>query len=445
MDLEERAGKIPLVPGDTPMVVDRAEGAYLYTHDGRKLLDAAGGAIVGNIGYGRPEVADVAAETMRKTSYVVPGTATEERMRLVERLVERWLPEGMTRCNFTTGGSESVDSAIRLARMHHLAAGRPERWKVIGRQISYHGVTLAALAVGGHEVRRAGYEPLLLDFPKAPPHYPLRCPIDHEHTSPDACGMAAADALEEVIERAGPETVAAFIAEPVVGAAGAVLVPPQRYWERVVEICRRYDVLVIADEVMCGFGRTGAKFAIDHFGVTPDIMTGGKGLAGGYMPIGGVYCTDEVVAPMASSGHRLMFFTFGSHPVSCAVADKVLEIMEDERLVQRSADMGAKLNERLEVLEKHPHVAQVRGKGLFCGIELVRDRDTLEPFGTDVRIHFAVMTEGAKRGVRLYPAGGGPVAESILLGPPFIITDDEVETIAGVLEESIDAAVASLG
>lgn len=435
----ERTRRLAFVPGDTPLEISRAEGAWLYTPDGRKFLDAAGGAIVGNIGYGRSEVADAVAAALRDTAYLVPGLATTSRVALVERVVDRWLPPGLTRAAFCSGGSESVDAAIRLARMHHVAAGRRQRWKVIGRDLSYHGVTLATLAAGMHDDRRAGFDPLMLDFPKAPAHYPLRCSIEHEHAD---CGMAAADALADVIERSGPETVAAFIAEPVVGAAVGALVPPDGYWPRVREICDRYGVLLIADEVMTGFGRTGRRFAVDHWEVVPDIITGGKGLSGGYAPMGGIYATDAVVAPLAERGMRMMFFTYGAHPASCAAADKVLEIMEREQLVERSAELGSRLLERLAVLEKHPNVAQVRGLGLFAGVELVRDRDTLETFPRSAGMSTKVLARAAERGVRFYPAGSGRVGDTIMMGPPFIITEDEIELIGSVLEESIDAAVA---
>ena len=205
-------------PGAKPFTVERAEGAYLITPDGRRVLDAAGGAIVSNIGHGRAEVAEVAARSLEQIDYVVPTFATESRARLIERLTERWLPAGLTRVSFVSGGSESVDAAIRLARTSSLSAGRPERWKVIGRETSYHGVTLAALSVGGHENRRAAFGPLLLDFPKAPSHYCLECTLGRK--KPD-CREEAADKLEEVILSAGPETVAAFIAEPVVGGRQA--------------------------------------------------------------------------------------------------------------------------------------------------------------------------------------------------------------------------------
>ena len=246
----ERSRRVAFVPRGTPFAVERTEGCYLITPDGTRILDAAGGAIVANIGHGRSEVAQAAATSLAEISYVVPPFATDARVRLVERLVDHWLPEGLTRVGFTSGGSESVDAAIRLARQHHVAAGRPKRWKIIGREMSYHGVTIGALSVGGHASRRKGFEPLLLDLPKAPAHYCLECSLGRTTTD---CREAAADKLEELIVQEGPETVAAFIAEPVVGSAGGALVPPDGYWPRVAEICRTHGVLLLDDEVMTGF------------------------------------------------------------------------------------------------------------------------------------------------------------------------------------------------
>jgi adenosylmethionine-8-amino-7-oxononanoate aminotransferase len=432
------------VPGAraTPFAVERAEGAYLITPDGRRILDAAGGAIVVNIGHGRREVAEVTAQAIEQLTYVVPTFATEAKTRLVERLTESWLPEGLTRASFTSGGSESVEAALRLARLHHVCSGRSERWKVIGREFSYHGITLAALAVGGHTSRRKGYEPLLLDFPKVRSHYCLECSLGR---TSDDCREQAADALEEVILREGPDTVAAFIAEPVVGGAAGAVVPPGGYWPRVADICRKYGVLLIADEVMCGFGRTGEKFAVNHWAVTPDIMVGGKGLAGGYAPIGGVYATDQVMAPIAERGEDLMFYTFTAHPASCAAADKVLEIMEREDLVARARTMGELLGKRLERLAQHPNVAEVRGLGLMRAVEIVRDRDTLERFPADAQITRRIVAAGLSQGVFVYPAGSGAAQDIIMLGPPFIITEDDIDLLVDVLEKSIDSAVARHG
>jgi len=436
-DAARRASFVPS-PGAAPFAIERAEGAYLITPDGRRILDAAGGAIVVNIGHGRREVAEVAARALEQLTYVVPTFATEAKTSLVERLTERWLPAGLTRASFTSGGSESIEAAMRLARLHHVCAGRPERWKVIGRELSYHGITLAALAAGGHAGRRKGYEPLLLDFPKARSHYCLECSLGR--TTPD-CREEAADGVEEVILREGPDSVAAFLAEPVVGSAAGALVPPDGYWPRVAEICRKYGVLLIADEVMCGFGRTGEKFAVNHWGVVPDIMVAGKGLAGGYAPIGGVYASDEVIAPIAERGEDLMFYTFTAHPAACAVADTVLEIVEREDLVARARTMGELLSKRLSRLAQHPNVAEVRGLGLMQAVEIVRDRETLERFPAEERITRRIVAAGLKKGAFFYPAGSGPAQDVIMLGPPFIITDDDIDLMVAVLEESIDAAV----
>jgi adenosylmethionine-8-amino-7-oxononanoate aminotransferase len=393
-----------------------------------------------NVGHGRREVIDAMTRTLERVTYAVPVFATEERERLVERLIERWLPGDLARVYLTSGGSEAVDAALRLARQHHVAAGRPERWKILGRDLSYHGTTLATLAAGGHEKRRAPFGPLLLDFPKAPACYCLRCPLGREYPE---CRVACADAVEEVLLREGPETVAAFIAEPVVGSTAGAVDPPPEYWPAVVEVCRRHGVLVIADEVMTGFGRTGRRFGVEHWDVVPDILVGGKGLAGGYAPLGAVFASEAVLEPLAEKGDELMYYTYGGHPSACAAADAVLEILEREDLVRRAADLGARLRKALEPLEDHPNVAQVRGLGLLQAVELVRDRETLEPFPAEVGMAMRVVVQGIVRGAFFYPGGCGPARDVVCLGPPFIIGDEELELIARILPEAIDAAVAS--
>jgi len=446
----DRTRAYPFVsrPDASPFQISRAEGAYLYTPDPsqpsgeRAILDAAGGAVVANIGHGRSEVGEAFARASARTTYAVPPFATEERVELVERLRDRWLPAGLTRAVFTSGGSESVDAALRLARQHHLSAGRPGRWKVIGRDLSYHGVTLATLAVGGHEKRRKGFEPWLVDLPKAPACYCLRCPLSRSYPS---CEVGCASALEELIEREGADSIAAFIAEPIGGSTAGGLDPPDEYWPMIAEICRRHGILVIADEVMSGFGRTGRAMAVDHWSVVPDILVGGKGLTGGYAPMGGIFAKEEVIEPIASGGDELMFFTYSAHPASCAAASKVLEILEDEKLVQRCAEMGGRLRGRLEQLAAHPHVAEVRGRGLLQGVEIVRDRDTLEPFAAEERITGRIVAAGLAEGVFLYPGGCDPARDVITLGPPFVIGEDEIEKIAAVLEHAIDSAVARVG
>jgi adenosylmethionine-8-amino-7-oxononanoate aminotransferase len=378
------------------------------------------------------------ARTLEATSYLVPPFATDERIELAERLVERWLPRGLTRVTFMSGGSESMDAALRLARQHHVAAGRPERWKMIGRDLSYHGTTLATLAVGGHEKRRAGLEPLLIEWPKAPACYCLRCPLG---LSRPTCHVACVDAIETLIEREGPETVAAVVAEPVVGSTAGALVPPDDYWPRLAEICRHHGVLLIADEVMTGFGRTGRNFAVDHWGVVPDILVGGKGLAGGYAPMGGVYASDAVLAPLAARGEEFMFYTYAAHPASCAAALAVLDIVEREGLVARAAEQGKRLLDRLRAaLADNPHVAEVRGLGLLLAVELVRDRATLEPFPVATKFANRVVAAGFGHGAFFYPGGAGSARDVVCLGPPFTIGDEEIEFIATTLPRAIDDA-----
>jgi adenosylmethionine-8-amino-7-oxononanoate aminotransferase len=423
--------------------VARAEGSYFVTADGRRILDAAAGAIAANIGHGHPEVVEAAARALAQVSYVVPPFVTEHRARLVERLRRAWLPAGLTRCIFASGGSEAVDLALRIARQHFVARGEPQRFKLIGRELSYHGTTLSTLDVGAHAKRRKGFEPWLHDWPKAPACHALRCASCRRES---ACNLRCADGFADAIERAGPESVAAVILEPIGGSTAGALVPPDGYLPRVAEICRRYGVLLIADEVMCGFGRTGAKFAVDHFGVTPDVMIAGKGLAAGYAPMSGVYATEAVVAPIGGAGMEVMYYTYSAHPAACAVADKVLEIMERDALVARAAASGARLRRRLEAeLGDHPHVAEIRGRGLLWAIELVRDRSTGEPFPAELRAGAAVVGAGLAHGAFFYPGGCAPAQDVVVLGPPLNASDAELDECAALLRKSLDAALARIG
>jgi adenosylmethionine-8-amino-7-oxononanoate aminotransferase len=424
-----------------PVAIARTEGPWLVTADGRRIYDAAGGAIVANVGHGRAEVADAVREALATETYVVPPFATPSRLRLTERLQTRWLPPGLTRCLFASGGSEAMDGALRVARQHHLSAGRPSRWKVLGRTLAYHGTTLATLAAGGHEKRRVGFEPYLFDAPKAPACYPLRCALCRGE---GGCSLACADALEALILREGPDTVAAFVAEPVGGSTAGALVPAEGYWPRVAEICRRHGVLLVADEVMCGFGRTGRRFATDHFGVVPDVLVAGKGLAGGYAPICGLFATEAVIEPIAARGDEVMFYTYGAHPAACAAADKVLEIMERERLVERAAEMGALLARRLAPLADHPHVAEVRGLGLLHAVEFVRDKATLEPFPKELRFTTRVVASGLGHGIFVYPGGCDPARDVVCFGPPLTISPDEIDFVVGAFEKALGDVVARL-
>jgi adenosylmethionine-8-amino-7-oxononanoate aminotransferase len=437
----ERARQYPFLPSlGAGLPVARTEGSCLILADGRRILDAAGGAIVASIGHGNEEVAAAAARALGETSYVVPPFVTEHRVRLVERLRRSWLPAGIERCAFASGGSEAIDLALRIARQHFVSKGEPARWKVIGRELSYHGTTLSGLDVGGHAKRRKGMEPWLHDVPKAPACYPLRCALCR---GAGACTLACADALEEAIVRAGPESVAAFVFEPVVGSTAGALVSAPGYLARIGELCRRHGILTIADEVMSGFGRTGARFGVDHDGFVPDLLVGGKGLAAGYAPIVGVFARESVAAPIAARGDEVMFYTYAAHPAACAVADKVLEIVERDGLVARAARMGAQLRERLvAALGGHPHVAEIRGRGLLQAVELVKDRATLAPFAPADRMTATVVAAGLAHGVFFYPGGAGAAQDVLLLGPPFTVSDAELDQLVTALVKAIDGAAA---
>ncbi len=438
--MTESKDRWSFIPGrGRPLEIDHAEGVFLYTSDGRRILDAAGGAIVSNVGHGRIEVAEAIAAASVRESYVVPPFETASRRRLVDRLRSSWLPEPLSSVYLGSGGSDTMDAALRLARQSAVAKGETERHKIIGRELSYHGTTLATLAAGRQHKRRGALLPMLQAWPTAPACYCLRCPFEESYP---ACGVRCVEDIERVIQEAGPESVAAVVAEPIGGSTAGALVPPDEYWPRLREICTEYGILLIADEVMTGFGRTGRAFAVDHWDVIPDILVGGKGLGGGYAAIGGLYAHDDVVAPLAKTGDELMFYTFGALPGSCAAADKVLEIMEREDLVSRAEKMGRVLRERLSHLEAHPHVAEIRGKGLMIGIEFVKDRDGLECFAEEDHFTNRVVAAGISEGACFYPAGIDPARDGVMLGPPLTIDEEEIGILVDALEAAVDSAVA---
>jgi adenosylmethionine-8-amino-7-oxononanoate aminotransferase len=386
-----------------PVIVG-GDGVWLHTADGRRILDGAGGAIVGNIGWGRRHVADAAARAMAATGYVVPLWPTPARLEVLDELTDHWLPDGFGHVFFTSGGSESTDSALRLARAYQVGRGRPERWKVIGRHPSYHGMTLGTIAAASHLGRQAGYEPMLLPFPKVPWDDPA--------------------AVVEVFEREGPDTIAGFIAEPITGAAGACLTASDEYWRTVTELCHEHDVVLIADEVMTGYGRTGLPFGHQHFPFRPDVIVGGKGLGGGYVPIGAVAARDHVAAAVEG----FMYFTFTGNDGACAAAAEVLRMMRHERLVERSATAGARLGAMLrDALAGFDTVLDIRGRGMFWGVELSVDR-------------MSVVEAALARDLWVYPAGSGPVAHAVMVAPPFVITDDELTTLVDRLCDALGTA-----
>jgi adenosylmethionine-8-amino-7-oxononanoate aminotransferase len=420
-----------------PIKIERAEGAWLYTSDGKKILDGGAGAIVVNIGQGRKEIAEVAARTIANLDYVLPVWSSPERERLVERLTG-WTPPGLTRFFLTSGGSEAVEAALKFSILYHKVRGKESKNKIIGRRFSYHGNTIGALSAGSSG-RRADYEHVLLDWPKIGPSYCYRCPWGKTYPR---CDLDCATALEDEIKKNGADSIAAFIAEPMMGSSGGVVPPVKEYWPKLREICTRYDVLLIADEVMTGFGRTGRRFGVDHWDVVPDILVGGKGLTGGYMPMGMIAVKDELVEEVERTKADFMFYTYSSHPVACAIADEVLSIMERERLVERSAEVGARLGAHIkEELSGHPMVGDIRGAGMFWGIELVHDKANRVPFAPEKKVTNRVLGAAVRRGLFFYPASGmaGKAGgDAMMIAPPFIIGDPEIEFIVRTARDALE-------
>jgi adenosylmethionine-8-amino-7-oxononanoate aminotransferase len=427
-----------------PLAIERAEGPWLYTDDGRRILDAGAGAVVVNIGQGREELAKVAAEEVARLNYIVPVWSSAARKRLTARLA-RWTPAGLNRFFFTSGGSEAVEAALKFAIMYQKAKGRTQKHKIISRWYSYHGNTLAALSVGGNRGRRADFEQVLLQWPHIGPPFCYRCPWGKTYPG---CDIDCATALEQEIAKHGADSIAGFIAEPMMGATAGAVPPVKEYWPRLAEICRRHEILLIADEVMTGFGRTGKRFAIEHWNLKPDVLIGGKGLTGGYLPMGMIAVDEKLVEECEQAHADFMFYTYSAHPLACAMADKVLEIMEREHLVERAEELGARLGAQLkEQLSGHPMIGDIRGTGLFWGIEIVRDKALKLPYAPDLRVTNRVVSSALKHGLFVYPTSGmaGQAGgDGVMVTPPFVIGLPEIDYIIRNLRTALDEVHATL-
>ena len=427
-----------------PPVAVRAEGSTIWDAAGRAYLDAAGGAIVVNVGHGRREIADAMAAQAGRLAYAHGSAFTTEPIESYAREVAVHLPMDDPAIYPVSGGSEAIETALKLARAYHLARGEPDRLVVFSRWGSYHGNTLGALDLSGRKPLRRPYEGWLGRFRHLSAAYPYRA--GEPGANALATGAELSAELERAIEAAGPGTVAAFVGEPIVGATLAAAVPPDDYWPAIAEVCRRHGVLLVADEVMTGFGRTGRWFGSDHWGLRPDILVAAKGATSGYWPFGFVAASaavhDTVTAPGAGFVHG---FTYSHHAVGAAVAREVLRILEAESLVDAAAERGARLRDLLdERLAEHPNVGEIRGRGLLIGLELVADRATRAPFPRARRLTEAILRTARADGLLLYSGTGlanGVDGDSILIGPPFVVSDDELERIARGLAGAVDAAL----
>jgi adenosylmethionine-8-amino-7-oxononanoate aminotransferase len=427
-------------------VAVRAEGATIWDADGRAYLDAAGGAIVVGIGHGRGSVARVMAEQAGRVAFAHGTAFTSEPLERYAAALAPHLPLDDPAIYPVAGGSEAMESALKLARSYHLARGEAERWIVIARWGSYHGNTLGALDLSGRKPLRRPYESWLGRFRHVSAAYPYRAGEPGANALGDAAELA--DELDRAIEVAGPGTVAAFVAEPIVGATLAAAVPPDGYWPAIAEVCRRHGVLLIADEVMTGFGRTGRWFGVDHWGVRPDIVVAAKGATSGYFPYGLVAASGAIRDAVMDAGGFVHGFTYSHHVVGSAVAEEVLRILESEHLVDAAAEKGERLKAMLdERLGGHPNVGEIRGRGLLLGVELVADRETHAPFPRAERLTERIVRAGREAGVLLYSATGladGTNGDAIVLGPPFVATDEELGAIADRLATAIEQATATV-
>jgi adenosylmethionine-8-amino-7-oxononanoate aminotransferase len=433
-------------PRHLPPRAVRGEGAYLFDAEGRRYLDASGGAAVSCLGHGHPEVLAAIKRQLDSLAYAHTAFFTNDPAEaLAARLVEK-APGDLGHVYFVSGGSEANETAMKLARQYAVETGQAQRRWFVSRRQSYHGNTIAALSVGGNPGRRRIYEPILLPAHHIAPCYAYRDARPGE--GPEEYGRRAADELEAKLQELGPETVLAFIAETVVGATLGAVPPAPGYFRRIREVCDRHGVLLILDEVMSGMGRTGTLHACEQDGVVPDLLTCAKGLGGGYQPIGAVLMRNRIHdAILGGSGAFQHGFTYIGHATACAAGLAVQEVIERERLLERVQVMGRRLRMALvDELGDHPHVGDIRGRGLFLGVELVADRATKAPFAPERRLFAKIKRLAFADGLICYPGGGtadGRAGDHVLLAPPYIIDESHIGEIVSKLRRAIDAAVAT--
>lgn len=425
-----------------PPQVARGEGAYLYDTTGKAYLDGSGGAAVSCLGHGDQHVTQAIRDQLDQIAFAHTGFFTSDPAEELARRLTDLAPGALGRAYIVSGGSEAMEAALKLARQYHLERGDAARSRIIARRQSYHGNTLGALATGGNAWRRAPFAPLLMEVSHVAPCYAYRGQAEGE-TEAAYCDRLIAE-IEAELSRVGPETVMAFVAEPVVGATLGAVPPVAGYFRRIREICDRHGILMILDEVMCGMGRTGTLFACEQDGVAPDLLCVAKGLGAGYQPIGAMLCTEAIHQTIAEgSGFFQHGHTYVGHPVACAAAGAVLDRLVGDDLVGRVAPMGALLRGLLEDrFGQHPHVGDIRGRGLFIGLELVHDRDTKAPIDAGRRIHAGIKAAAFDAGLICYPGGGtidGKEGAHVLLAPPFILSEDQAAELVDKLARAFVA------
>lgn len=444
------SGKGCLFPRDfkteKPMAV-RSEGIYLFDDSGKRYIDGCSGALISSIGHSVPEVVEEIAAQLKTMSFAHPSRWRNSAAEDAAAEVAALTPGDLNYVWLVSGGSEAIESAVKLARQYFVErdGGNSQKHQVIARWNSYHGSTIGTMAVGGNMPRRRLYSPLFKEHPKIEPHYCYRCPFELEYPS---CGVRCAHRLEEEIKKIGPQYVMAFLAEPVVGSSVGALNPPDEYWPMVRDICDRYDILLIADEVMTGFGRTGKAFAVNHWNVVPDMIVAAKSMAAGYVPTGGVMASEKIVDAIRNgSGAFVHGHTYNGNPLSGAAVAATVRFMKKHNLFENAALMGERLANGMKQLEDIPIVGQVRGLGLMRGMEVVADRETRRPFPKSARASAAVAAECMKKGLIVYPGSGmadGVEGDNFMVAPPLVVSAEQVDEILSLLREGLEAAVTKL-
>ncbi|QTX31414.1 aspartate aminotransferase family protein [Aminithiophilus ramosus] len=426
-----------------PIIV-KGEGIYLEDESGRRYIDGCSGALISNLGHGCPEIIEAVTAQLGRIEFAHPSRWRTEATEEAAREVASMAPEGLDYVWFVSGGSEAIESAVKLARQYYVErdGATTSKAQVIARWNSYHGSTIGTMGLAGSMARRRLFSPLFLEAPKIAAHYCYRCPFEATYPS---CGLLCARELEKTIRRIGPQYVSAFIAEPIVGSTVGALTPPEEYWPMIREVCDRYDILLIADEVMTGCGRTGANFCVDHWKVTPDIIVTAKGMAAGYVPTGGIIVRNAIAETLRDgSGAFLHGHTYNGNPLSGAATAAVFRYMKKHHVVENARAQGERLATGLRKIEAtNPMVGEVRGKGLMWGVELVADRATRAPFPKPRGASALATKECLERGLVIYPGGGmidGVEGDNFLIAPPLVATAAEIDEILKRLEEGLDAA-----
>jgi len=427
-------------------VAVKGDGPYIIDSEGNRYLDACGGAGISCLGHSEPAVIKAVQDQVSRLEFAYTMFYTNEPAELLADDLVSDAPAGLTRVFYGCGGSEQVDGTLKMARQYFVDIGEPQRTRFIARRQSYHGATLGSLSVGGHLKRREIYLPLLAEAEHISPCYAYRGRRNDE--TEEEYGLRVANELEEALQRVGPDTVIGFVAETVVGATAGCVPPAPGYFERIREICDRYGVLLILDEVMCGLGRTGARWACAQEGVAPDLLVVAKGLGAGYQPISATLVADKIFAAIRDARGTFMHgHSYQAHAVACAAALAVQRVIREQNLIANSRTQGESLKRLLnERFGDYPHVGDIRGRGLFIALELVKDRETKEPFDPALNLWLTVMLKGMEFGLMCYPGGGtadGETGDHVLLAPPFNINSAHVEEIVEKLARTFDSVFKS--